>query len=996
MALVLFQARFALILASALLVATASAAQPATFDSADAERVLSVARQQLARTAGVVPTTQYPRSTRADGTWTTRPNTDLTGWTQGFFPGSLWLMHQAGGEAVWRTRADQWTRNLELQKTNTQTHDLGFKFMPTFGHAYLLTGDPYYRGVLLTAARSLVARFNSTVGIIDCCDWNSAWDVPLVVDTMMNLELLFWASRNGGDAAWNDMALRHALKTMTDMVRPDGGTFHVVDYDGAGRIRSRGTFQGYSDSSTWARGQAWAIYGFTMAYRYTRDPRMLQTAQKVTNYYLDRLPADGVPFWDFDAPTSQQVKDSSAAAVVASALLELAEFVTEPTDKARYRDAALRMLETLASPAYLTSGTSTYAVLNHGVGHFPAGQEIDVGLIYGDYYLIEAVLRFKRLSTSRVSSFGATWRYDDRGVDPGAQWIAPSFNDTGWRSGPGQLGYGDGDEATQLTKTPSSQPSVYFRRHITLAGPVTQAALRVLHDDGVAVWVNGQQVFAKYVDNGTAHASYASASSQDNELSSGTIPLSPNPFREGDNVIAVMVKQSSASSSDLSFDFELTVTTAPASGPRVTVLSPNGGEVLRPGDVHTVRWSSTGLIANVRLEFSPDNGATWQTITESAANTGQYAWTVPSVTTRQARIRISDTANASINDLSDAVFSIVTETVVRPIVFGASWRYDDRGVDPGTQWRALTFDDSSWKTGTGQFGYGDGDETTVLQRTSPSQPSVYFRKKISISGSVTRAELRALHDDGIAVWVNGSLVFSKYVANGTGHAAYASATSLDNELSSTTLATAPFVAGENIIAVMVKQAGSTSSDVSFDLALTLTVEGGGSPPPEETVVPITLGSTWKYDDTGTDRGTGWLALAYDDTAWRSGSAQLGYGDGDEATVLRSSPVVPSYYFRRRFRVEGQVTQAQLRTLFDDGAAVWVNGTLVFSRNMGNGTAFSAFASSSAENTAVDASLDLSVNPFVQGDNVVTVMVKQSSASSSDVSFDLSLTLRVRR
>jgi hypothetical protein len=994
MALVPSQSRFALTLLSALLVAGASAAQTSEFDSADADRVLSVARQQLARTAGVVPAAQYPKSTRGDGTWTTVSNTNLIGWTQGFFPGSMWLMHEAGGEAVWRTRADSWTRNLETQKTNTQTHDLGFKFMPSFGLAYQLTGDTYYRGVLLTAARSLAARFNSTVGIIDCCDWNSAWDVPLVVDTMMNLELLFWASRNGGEAAWNDMALRHALKTMTDMVREDGGTFHVVDYDGTGRIRSRGTFQGYSDSSTWARGQAWAIYGFTMAYRYTRDPRMLQTAQRVTNYYLDRLPADGIPFWDFDAPAGQQLKDSSAAAAVASALLELSEFVAEP-DKARYRTAALRMMETLASPAYLVSGTSTYAILNHGVGNYPAGQEIDVGLIYGDYYFIEAVLRFNRLSTARVSSFGATWRYDDRNVDPGAQWTSPSFNDSTWSSGPGQLGYGDGDEATRLTKTPLSQPSVYFRRHVTLAGPATQAALRVIHDDGVAVWVNGQQVFAKYVNNGTAHGVYASASSVDNELSLGTIALSPNPFREGDNVIAVMVKQSGPSSSDLSFDLELTVTTAPPPGPRVTVVSPNGGEVLRPGSVHTVLWTSTGAIANVRLEFSTDNGATWQLITGSTPNTGQYAWTVPSVTASQARIRVSDAANASVNDVSDAAFSIVTETVIRPIVFGDSWRYDDRNVDPGSQWRTLTFNDSGWKTGTGQFGYGDGDERTLLVRTSPAQPSVYFRKKITLSGPVTQAELRALHDDGIAVWVNGTLVFSKYVGNGTGHSAYASATSLDNELSNTAIAAAPFVAGDNIIAVMVKQSGSTSSDISFDLALTLTL-GGGPPPPEETVVPIALGSTWKYDDTGTDRGTAWLALGYDDTAWRSGAAQLGYGDGDEATVLRRTPVVPSYYFRRRIQVTGQVTQAQLRTLFDDGAAVWVNGRLVFSRNMGNGTAYGAYASASAENTVADATLDLSVNPFVQGDNVVTVMVKQSSASSSDVSFDLSLTLRVRR
>ncbi|WP_224246580.1 glycoside hydrolase family protein [Hyalangium gracile] len=815
--------RLALALLPALLAGPQVLADPApsVFDSVDADRVLSVARQQLERTASVMPATQYPKATRPDGTWTMVPNTNLTGWTQGFFPGSMWMLHQAGGEAIWRTRADQWTRNLELQKTNTQTHDLGFKFMPSFGMAYQLTGDPYYRSVVLTAARSLATRFNTTVGIIDCCDWNSNWDVPLVVDTMMNLELLFWASRNGGEAAWSTMALSHALKTLTDLVRPDGSTFHVVDYDAAGRIRSRGTFQGYSDSSTWARGQAWAIYGYTMAYRYTRDARMLQAAQKVTDYYLSRLPADGIPLWDFDAPASLQRKDSSAAAIVASALLELSEFVTLPADKARYRNAALTMLDTLSSSAYLTAGTPTYAILNHGVGNLPANQEVDVGLIYGDYYLLEAVLRYKGLVTSRAISMGATWRYDDRGVDPGSQWMMPAYDDSAWRAGPAQLGYGDGDEATRLTRTATSQPSIYFRRHVTLTGPVTQAALRVLHDDGVAVWVNGTRVFGKYVGNGTTHGVYASTTSQDNELGSG--PVSPGVFREGDNVIAVMIKQAGPSSSDVSFDFELTTTTVPSpSVPRVTLLSPNGGESLRAGSVQPIVWNSSGPVSSVRLELSTDNGTTWQTLTGSTPNTGQYAWTVPAVSTRQARLRVSDAVNPSISDVSDAVFSIFIETVSTPIVFGSSWRYDDRSVDPGAQWRARDFDDSSWRTGPGQLGYGDGDEATVLRRTSPAQPSVYFRKKISLSGAVTRAELRVLHDDGVAVWVNGTLVFSRYVGNGTSHGVYASSSAADNTVSSAVIPSTAFVSGENTIAVMVKQSSPTSSDISFALSLTLT------------------------------------------------------------------------------------------------------------------------------------------------------------------------------
>jgi unsaturated chondroitin disaccharide hydrolase len=384
------------------------AAVPAqAFDDATADRVLRHAQQKLLATAThpAIPTTQYPKAT-THGPWRTVPNTDRIDWVQGFFPGLLWFMYEQGRDFSWRVRADAWTRPLELQKSHPDireiTHDLGFKFMPSFGHAYRLSGDDSYRQVVLTAAGSLARRFNPTVGVIDCCDWNDGtWHVPMVTDTMVDLELLFWAARNGGDPAWNDMALRHALKTLTDMVRADGGTFHVVDYDTSGRILSRGTFQGFSDSSTWSRGQAWAIYGFTLAYRYTRDARMLQGAQRTAEYYLARLPADSVPNWDFNAPADQQQKDSSAAAIVASALQELSRYVGDPAVALRYRNAALAMLDSLASPAYLTPATSGGpGILLHGTAFYrtaikPQGEDIDKSLIYGDYYLVEAVSRFK-------------------------------------------------------------------------------------------------------------------------------------------------------------------------------------------------------------------------------------------------------------------------------------------------------------------------------------------------------------------------------------------------------------------------------------------------------------------------------------------------------------------------------------------------------------------------------------------------------------------------
>ncbi|RKG94080.1 alpha-12C2-mannosidase [Corallococcus terminator] len=363
------------------------------FNDADAVRVLTFARAQLSDTTAEMPSVnRSPKSSLSNGTWTTVANTDRIAWTQGFFPGSMWFMYQVGSEPYWRDRADMWTRPLEVQKTNTETHDLGFKMYLSYGNAWRLTGNTYYRDVLLTSAGSLATRYNSTIGIIDCCDWNSAWQVPLVTDTMMDIELLLWGAQNGGPAVWRTMAVNHALKTLADAVRPDGSSYHYVDYATNGTIRSRGTFQGYSSTSTWARGQAWLIYGYTMVYRYTQDARFLTAARRVTDYYLANLPADGVPNWDFNAPS--QYKDSSAAAAVASALLELSGLETDATRRTRYRTAALAMLDSLASPAYLAQGTNSPGLLLHGVGNLPANQEINVSLIYGDYYFLEAILRF--------------------------------------------------------------------------------------------------------------------------------------------------------------------------------------------------------------------------------------------------------------------------------------------------------------------------------------------------------------------------------------------------------------------------------------------------------------------------------------------------------------------------------------------------------------------------------------------------------------------------
>jgi len=376
--------------AAAALIGSLAAGPARALDDAAAAHVVQFSNQQMAATAAHLSTASSPETTRADGSWNTVSNTNEVAWTQGFFPGSNWYLYDLTGDAQAKGRAEQWTRALEGQKTNTQTHDLGFKMQLSFGHAYRSTGDAYYKNVLLTAAGSLASRFDSTVGAVICCDWNPDWHRPVVTDTMMNLELLVWGAANGGPQTWSDMAVSHALKTLADMVRPDGSTYHVVDYSSSGAILFRGTFQGYSNSSTWTRGQAWAIHGYTMLYRYTADPRMLAAARKVTDYYLSRLGNDPVPNWDFDAPS--QYKDSSAAAAVASALFELSGFVSDP-DRQRYLDAATHMLDALASPAYLAEGSSSQAILLHGVANLPEGHGVDVGLAYGDHYFLEALAR---------------------------------------------------------------------------------------------------------------------------------------------------------------------------------------------------------------------------------------------------------------------------------------------------------------------------------------------------------------------------------------------------------------------------------------------------------------------------------------------------------------------------------------------------------------------------------------------------------------------------
>ena len=350
---------------------------------------------RVAATTARVPTTAWPLQTTAgDPLWRT---VGARNWASGFFPGQLWNTYQATGNKTWATNATRWTTGLAGQALNTTNHDVGFQINNSFGNGYRLTGNDTYRATVLRAAASLSTRYSAKVGAIR--SWNSGpTEFKVIIDTMMNLELMFWASKHGGQRAWYDQAYSHALKTARNHVRPDGSTYHLLTYDPAtGKVLSRTTVQGAADHSTWARGQAWAIYGFTVAYRETKDTRFLDVARRASDWYLAHIPADRIPYWDFDAPgIPDAARDTSAAAVAASGLLELARRDPDPARRARYTQAGRDTVAALSSSPWLTTATSSEAVLAHGTYSAPAGNS-DTGLIWGDYYLQEAMLRLRLL-----------------------------------------------------------------------------------------------------------------------------------------------------------------------------------------------------------------------------------------------------------------------------------------------------------------------------------------------------------------------------------------------------------------------------------------------------------------------------------------------------------------------------------------------------------------------------------------------------------------------
>lgn len=340
-----------------------------------------------------------PRTTNTDGE--TYWIGDTYDWTEGFWPGTCWMLYEYSNLEKWKKGAISGQELYTQHKDLTNDHDLGFIFNCSYGKAYRILGEQKYYQVMLDATNSLVTRFNPKVGCIqswDCVDnWQSkrGWKFPVIIDNMMNLELLFEVANITGDDAYRKIAITHANTTMKNHFRPDGSSYHVIDYDPeTGAVRNKVTAQGYADESAWARGQAWGLYGFTMCYRFTHNDQYLKFAEKIAGFILSHpnYPEDGIPYWDFNAPEiPDEKRDASSAAILASAFIELSSYTN-----GKYINQAEHILKTLASDQYTAKpGTNGNFVLMHSVGSLPHGNEIDVPLNYADYYYIEALVRLK-------------------------------------------------------------------------------------------------------------------------------------------------------------------------------------------------------------------------------------------------------------------------------------------------------------------------------------------------------------------------------------------------------------------------------------------------------------------------------------------------------------------------------------------------------------------------------------------------------------------------
>ena len=378
------------------------------FSQSDVTKAFSFAQNQTSLLLKEVDTVKSdaansalvsPRSLNADGKLVMVPSKD---WCSGFFPGELWFLYEYTKDKKWMGLAQKFTTNIEAEKTNGITHDMGFKVYNSVGNGYRLTKDAHYKEVIIEAAKTLSTRFNPVVGSIKSWDNRKQWKFPVIIDNMLNLELLFEATRLTGDSSFYKIAVAHANTAMKNHFRADYSSYHVIDYDPeTGKVLHKQTHQGYADESAWARGQAWGLYGYTMCYRETHNKAYLKQAENIAKFIFSNpnLPTDLVPYWDYNDPAIPNTpRDASAAAVAASALYELSTYSKNAKE---YRSTADKIVKTLSEKYQAKAGGSKGFLLIHSTGHKPAGTEIDAPIIYADYYYLEALLRKQHLYKGR-------------------------------------------------------------------------------------------------------------------------------------------------------------------------------------------------------------------------------------------------------------------------------------------------------------------------------------------------------------------------------------------------------------------------------------------------------------------------------------------------------------------------------------------------------------------------------------------------------------------
>ncbi|MEC3907026.1 sialate O-acetylesterase [Tamlana sp. 2201CG12-4] len=366
----------------------------------DAERILENLANKyktLAENTKIHPKC-IPRTINDDGTMHGVKSKD---WTSGFYPGILWYLYEYSKYPELLAEAMEISTYIENQQFNGNTHDMGFKIGCSVGNGYWFTGNNHYKNVLIQSAETLITRYNPIVGCIRSWDHNTdKWDYPVIIDNMMNLELLLNVFKLTGNKKFYDIAVSHADMTMKNHFREDYSSYHVIGYNPeTGKVEKKNTHQGYSHESAWARGQAWGLYGYTVMYRETKNIKYLEQAQKIAAFILNHqnLPEDLIPYWDYDVPNIiYEPRDASAAAVTASALIELSGYTMDKDTKKNYLNSSKTILKNLSSEHY-KEDKNKYFVLDHSTGSKPYNSEIDVPLIYADYYYVEALLRLVKL-----------------------------------------------------------------------------------------------------------------------------------------------------------------------------------------------------------------------------------------------------------------------------------------------------------------------------------------------------------------------------------------------------------------------------------------------------------------------------------------------------------------------------------------------------------------------------------------------------------------------